>query len=223
MATESERYLGKARESLASAEADVAAGRNNSAANRAYYAAFQAAVAALIRNGVTTSGAWEHRFVQSEFSGKLVWRKKAFSQNYAGVLPRLFRRRLTADYKLEDVPKRKASDSCQSAADFIAAVEQWIRRTGLAEDTVPYGSDMTKARTPKEYLADVKQQIASAYPEMRLAVIERGPRDFTIEVHGNDDSVWEVEDVIDEMTAELLYKNDVWIVVLPLDESWRNQ
>lgn len=44
-------FLLKARESLASAEADLKAGRFNSAANRAYYAAFQAAVAMLVEHG----------------------------------------------------------------------------------------------------------------------------------------------------------------------------
>ncbi|MEO8457072.1 MAG: HEPN domain-containing protein [Chloroflexota bacterium] len=74
MATEHERYLRKARESLASAQADVRARRSNSAANRAYYAAFQAAVAALIQHDIRPTGNWEHEFVANRFSGKLVWR-----------------------------------------------------------------------------------------------------------------------------------------------------
>ena len=65
--TEVERYLRKARESLASAAADVRAKRHNSAANRSYYAAFQAAVAALIHAGIQRPAAtWQHRFVTSQ-------------------------------------------------------------------------------------------------------------------------------------------------------------
>ena len=71
--TEAERYLAKARESLASARANVKARRYNSAANRGYYAAFQAAVAALIHAGIRPDDDdWGHRFVMSQFSGKLI-------------------------------------------------------------------------------------------------------------------------------------------------------
>jgi uncharacterized protein (UPF0332 family) len=44
-------YLAKATESLLTAESEFANGRYNSCANRCYYACFQAAIAALIREG----------------------------------------------------------------------------------------------------------------------------------------------------------------------------
>ena len=55
-------YQAKAEESLAGAEVEFASGRYNNSANRAYYACFQAAVAALIRAGVrpTGGGEWSH-------------------------------------------------------------------------------------------------------------------------------------------------------------------
>src|SRR5439155_542520 len=79
--------LRKARENLASAEADLSAGRLNSAASRAYYAAFQAAVAALIEQGISPRGeSWDHKFVISEFSGKLIRRRKVVSGRLTGTL-----------------------------------------------------------------------------------------------------------------------------------------
>ena len=42
-------YLAKAEESLRTAESEFANGRYNSCANRCYYACFQAAIAALLR------------------------------------------------------------------------------------------------------------------------------------------------------------------------------
>jgi uncharacterized protein (UPF0332 family) len=51
MVDEGAAFLAKAQESLASAEADFAAGRLNRCANRSHYACFQAAVAALVGVG----------------------------------------------------------------------------------------------------------------------------------------------------------------------------
>ena len=62
---EARTYLTKAVESLTSAEIDFAAARYNSCANRAYYACFQAAVAALLVAGIRPAsprGEWSHEF-----------------------------------------------------------------------------------------------------------------------------------------------------------------
>lgn len=103
MATEAERYLRKAQESLASAKADVRARRYNSAANRAYYACFQAAVAALIHADVRPAARagrqpdWDHKFVSSQFAGKLIWRRKLYPAEFRSALITLFELRLVAD------------------------------------------------------------------------------------------------------------------------------
>jgi hypothetical protein len=62
-------YRDKARESLAGAESELDARRYNNAGKLAYFACFQAAVAALIRAGARRSGSdaeWRHDFVQAE-------------------------------------------------------------------------------------------------------------------------------------------------------------
>jgi uncharacterized protein (UPF0332 family) len=45
-------YLSKANESLAGATSELVNGRYNNTANRAYYAVFQAAIAALMQAGI---------------------------------------------------------------------------------------------------------------------------------------------------------------------------
>jgi uncharacterized protein (UPF0332 family) len=72
---EARTYLIKAVKSLTSAHVDWAAARYNSGANRAYYACFQAAVAAFLAAGVRPAsprGEWSHEFVQSQFNGVLI-------------------------------------------------------------------------------------------------------------------------------------------------------
>jgi hypothetical protein len=68
-----ELYLAKARTSLAGAQSELEQRRFDNAAIRAYYACFQAAVAALIWAGFRPPGAgtWDHGFVQARFVGEL--------------------------------------------------------------------------------------------------------------------------------------------------------
>ena len=63
-------HLAKARENLTCAEAELAAGRYNTCASRAYYAAWHAAVAALIESRERPTGVlWSHEFVIGRFAG----------------------------------------------------------------------------------------------------------------------------------------------------------
>lgn len=120
MTPEAEAYLAKARESLASAEADLQTRRFNSAANRAYYAAFQAAVAALIQQGVRPRGAsWDHKFVIAEFSGKLVRRRKLVPAKYRRVLDPLLTTRLFADYRADGIVRGTAHRSVSEARGLV--------------------------------------------------------------------------------------------------------
>jgi uncharacterized protein (UPF0332 family) len=224
LATESDRYLAKAHESLASAEADLAAGRCNSAANRAYYAAFQAAVAALIREGLSPTRGWEHRFVSAELPLRLIHRRKALPSALAGVLNALFKLRIVADYRMKDAPRTRVERAVPRSREMVEAVTRWLSEFRVSDVELSYGGDMnTKTRAPREYVAEVERMIHSAYPNFRTVVIERGSRDYTLEVHGEDESVWEASDLTNDITTNMLVDDDVWIVVLPLDESWRNE
>jgi len=133
VAPDAEAYLRKARESLASAEADLEAGRFNSAANRAYYAAFQAAVAALVAHGIgPRGGSWDHKFVISEFSGKLIRRRKAVPARLTGTLDILLQRRLRADYRPAGLSRREASDSTRRAREFVQELDMKLKEQELS-------------------------------------------------------------------------------------------
>lgn len=61
-------FLAKASESMTAANRDFEEHRYNSCANRCYYACFQAAIAALMRAGISAperDGRWSHAFVQA--------------------------------------------------------------------------------------------------------------------------------------------------------------
>jgi hypothetical protein len=68
-------FLGKAEENLAAAESEFANRRYNSTPNRCYYACFQAAVYALLKEGIRPPNrpeVWGDDFVQAQFNGLLI-------------------------------------------------------------------------------------------------------------------------------------------------------
>lgn len=120
------RYLAKARESLASAEADFGAGRYNSCANRSYYAAFQAAVAVLITHGIGRRGrSWDHKHVIAEFSGRLV-RRKVVQGELKGYLRELLEARLVADYRDVGVSARPTRRGLERARGVVAEADKLV-------------------------------------------------------------------------------------------------
>lgn len=117
-------FLANAEESLACAASEHAAGRYNNCANRCYYGAFQAAIAALIRAGVTTRGTrgeWGHDFVQAEFA-QLVRRRKLYSAEFADTLARTMTIRLTADYRTQHISRTQAEHALRRSRVLISAV-----------------------------------------------------------------------------------------------------
>jgi uncharacterized protein (UPF0332 family) len=94
-------YLAKATESLLSAESEFVNGRYNSCANRCYYACFQAAIAALLREGIRPHGQWNHQFVQAQFVGVLINQRKRYDAQLRRVLADNQSLRDKADYRPE--------------------------------------------------------------------------------------------------------------------------
>lgn len=118
-------YLAKAEESLAGAESEFAAGRYNSCANRCYYACFQAAVSALIQDGILPSGGrdeWDHGFVHGRFTGQLVNRRKLYPARLRDTLSRTFTVREQGDYRPIGVSQRRVARSLDQARAFVSAV-----------------------------------------------------------------------------------------------------
>ena len=127
---EARAYLTKAVESLTSAQVDYAATRYNSCANRVYYACFQAAVSALLTVGIRPAnprGEWSHEFVQSQFNGLLITRRKLYPAALRRVLRDTMEVREKADYTPSSVSVRVARRVLQEAQDFVLAIQENIR------------------------------------------------------------------------------------------------
>lgn len=126
---EARAYMTKATESLASAKDDFAAARYNSCANRVYYACFQAAIAALLSAGIRPTsprGEWSHEFVQSQFNGLLINRRKLYPISLRRVLRDTIEVREKADYTLSSVSERVASRVLRQAQEFVQAIQERV-------------------------------------------------------------------------------------------------
>ena len=122
-------YVTKATESLLTAESEFVNGRYNSCANRCYYACFQAAIAALLREGIRPRGQWNHEFVQAQFVGVLINQRKRYDPELRRVLSDNQSLRDKADYRPELVTATQASRALRRSRLFVAAVRQ---RGGVA-------------------------------------------------------------------------------------------
>lgn len=121
-----------AQERLTRASSDLAASRlllnggfTDQAASRAYYAAFYAAEAALLRLGETRSS---HAGLIAAF-GALVVKNGDFEPNIAALLRELFDLRNDADYELlGSITQRDAQRAIASAERFVGAVSTWVEK-----------------------------------------------------------------------------------------------
>jgi uncharacterized protein (UPF0332 family) len=118
-----EAYIRKADESLAGAQSEYESGRFNNCANRAYYAAFQTAISALLADGIRRGdGKWPHTFVQSEFVGRLVNRRHRYPRRLRGTLADLQILRHHPDYEAVTITRTDASRALRLCREFIEAV-----------------------------------------------------------------------------------------------------
>ena len=118
-------FLSKAEESLAGAESEFANERYNNCANRCYYACFQAAIAALIQADIgprSPRGQWGHDFVQAEFIGQLINRRKIYPASLRDVLERTYTLRQVADYQAEFVTERQAARALRRARQLVEVI-----------------------------------------------------------------------------------------------------
>jgi uncharacterized protein (UPF0332 family) len=123
-------YLTKAIESLLTAESEFANGRYNSCANRSYYACFQAAIAAMLIEGIRPAGQWNHQYVQAQFVGVLINKRKRYESELRRVLADNQSLRDKADYRPELVTATQASRALRRTRLFVTAIRQ---RGGVAQ------------------------------------------------------------------------------------------
>jgi uncharacterized protein (UPF0332 family) len=125
--------LVKAEESIKGAASECANDRFNNCANRAYYACFQAAVAALMREGINPpaqSKRWGHEFVQARFVGDLINRRRRYPATLRDTLFRGMELRQTADYRTDHVAAIRATRALARAQAFVDAIQaRGVHRT----------------------------------------------------------------------------------------------
>ncbi len=128
----SDAFLARARECLHGAESEFDNGRFNNVANRAYYACFQAAIAALDLAEIRPPGGkieWGHAFVQSQFNGVLIGRRKRYPSSLRSALPEGLRLRAQADYSRFPVNRSQAMRDLARARLFVETIIQTIEGT----------------------------------------------------------------------------------------------
>jgi uncharacterized protein (UPF0332 family) len=121
---EKEAYLDKGRESLACAESEFTARRYNTTARNIYYALFQGAVAALLQEGITPFGQWQHEFVHSRFSGQLVYRRKVYPAKFRRTLIEALMLRLKADYTPHNLTRRDVEGYLNECRELLRLIEE---------------------------------------------------------------------------------------------------
>ena len=117
-------YQAKATESLLTAESEFVNGRYNSCANRCYYSCFQAAIVALLREGIRPRGQWSHEFVQAQFVGVLINQRKRYDSDLQRVLADNQILRDQADYRAELVTLTQVGRALRRSRMLVTAVQQ---------------------------------------------------------------------------------------------------
>jgi uncharacterized protein (UPF0332 family) len=117
-------YLWKALASLSGAELELANDFFNNAVNRAYYACYQAAVAALVAEGVTPEleNFWPHDVVHAQFAQLLIDARGRYPGALRTTLKTIFDERLKADYEPDVIGRATAAEAVGRARQFVQAV-----------------------------------------------------------------------------------------------------
>ena len=120
-------FLNKAGENLKTAQMSFENNCYNACANRAYFAAFQAAIAALSFCGIESEKN-EHAWVQSEFSLRLIRRQKVYPDRIKSYLPDMQESKNKADYSEKDIGKKVAYRQLLRASEMIALIEKELNK-----------------------------------------------------------------------------------------------
>ena len=118
-------FLTKAQESYLGAQSEFANGRYNNCANRCYYSCLQAARAALHSMGIKPSRprlAWGHEFIQAQFVGELINRRKVYPPFLRDTLARTLILRQLADYEADVVSRTQAERTLRRAHEFMQTI-----------------------------------------------------------------------------------------------------
>ncbi len=122
-----QEFFSKAKENLKIAQISFDNECYNACANRAYFAAFQAAVAALADKDIRNEKN-DHAWVQSEFNLKLIKRKKIYPAKIKVYLLDMQQVRNIADYSPKNISKKLAREQLSQATEMIQLIEKELER-----------------------------------------------------------------------------------------------
>jgi len=120
-------FLNKAHENLRAAQLCFEQSLYNACVNRIYYAALHAAIAALEAKGIKRDKI-DHKWVQSDFSEKLITRQKVYAAKFKSYLPDMQIVRNIADYTDKQVSKKQAHLWLSRLQELVAAIEKELQR-----------------------------------------------------------------------------------------------
>jgi uncharacterized protein (UPF0332 family) len=114
-------FLAKAQENLRDAERAFEEERYNASANRAYYAAFQAAIAALAQENIMQDKN-SHSWVQAQFSERLIKARKYYPVKLSSYLLDMQKVRDKADYKPNMTNQQSAKKQINQSKEFLSFI-----------------------------------------------------------------------------------------------------
>ncbi len=120
-------FLAKAKENLTAARICFENGLYNACANRAYYAALHAAVAALAHKGIRRDKI-NHGQVQADFSGELIKRRKVYPAKMKSYLPDMQIVRNKADYSRDDITQKRAGKWLSRIKELVELIKKELNR-----------------------------------------------------------------------------------------------
>jgi uncharacterized protein (UPF0332 family) len=118
--------LAKAHATLAGELNELEQRRFDNAANRAYYACFQAAISGLLRAKLVSGSStviWDHAVVQARLVGELINRRKQYPADLRDTLSTTIRLRHKADYRYDSVSADQAIRAVRRAVRFVEEVQ----------------------------------------------------------------------------------------------------
>ena len=118
-----EEFLSKTEDNLKIAQIGFEHKCYNACANRAYFAAFQGAIAALIDKGIK-QGKFDHKWVQAEFNERLIKRQKVYPGRLRAYLLKMQLLRNMADYEHKKVSRTDASEQLRKAEEIVTFIRK---------------------------------------------------------------------------------------------------
>jgi len=120
-------FFNKAKENFAATQICFDNGLYNACANRAYYAALHAAIAALAHKGIRRDKI-DHAQVRADFSGELIKRQKIYPAKLKSYLYDMQLARNQADYSGGSVSRKAASVWLAKSQEFSEYIKKEIEK-----------------------------------------------------------------------------------------------